>query len=351
MSESGLYHGDEIAIIGMSVNFPGARNAEEFWNNLKHGVESISFFTDEEVLSCNVNPRLVRDPNYVKAGAILDEIDMFDAPFFGYNPREAEILDPQQRLFLESAWEALENAGYDSERYSGRIGVYASVSLSTYLINLFTHPTLIDLVGDFQVVMANEKDFLPTRVSYKLNLKGPSIAVQTACSSSLVAVHLACQALLAGECEMALAGGVSIGIPQKMGYQYQKEGIESSDGHCRAFDAKGQGFVRGNGLGIVVLKRFEDALADGDSIYAVIKGSAVNNDGSVKVGFTAPSVEGQSQVINLAISISPGRAGDNSVCRSTRDSNSTGRPGRDCGADQGFPRRYRQGRVLRRWVC
>ncbi|HKG20587.1 MAG TPA: type I polyketide synthase, partial [Blastocatellia bacterium] len=232
------------------------------------------------------------------------DVEHFDAGFFGYSPREAEVLEPGHRIFLECAWEALENAGYDSERYPGRIGVYASGSLSTYLMNLYTRPSLVESVGDFHVVMGNEKDFLPTRVSYKLNLKGPSISIQTACSSSLVAVHIAGQALLAGECEMALAGGVSIGTPQISGYMFQKDGIESPDGHCRAFDAKGQGFVRGNGLGMVVLKRLEDALAEGDHIYAVIKGSAVNNDGSVKVGFTAPSVDGQAQVISMAIAIS-----------------------------------------------
>ncbi|HVF89472.1 MAG TPA: SDR family NAD(P)-dependent oxidoreductase [Blastocatellia bacterium] len=304
MNEPDLsYHGDEIAIIGLSARFPKARNVDEFWNNLRTGVESVTFFSDEEILSSDIDSALLRDPNYVKAGAVLEDIEMFDASFFGYSPREAEIIDPQQRLFLECAWEALEHAGYDPERYPDRIGVYASGSISTYLMNLYTHPRLIESAGDFHVVMGNEKDFLPTRVSYKLNLKGPSISIQTACSSSLVAVHVAGQALLAGECEMALAGGVSIGTPQVAGYMFQKDGIESPDGHCRAFDARGQGFVRGNGLGIVVLKRLEDALADGDHIHAVIKGSAVNNDGSVKVGFTAPSVDGQAQVISMAIAI------------------------------------------------
>lgn len=289
---------NEIAIIGMAGRFPGAKSIDEFWHNLRDGVESISFFTDEDLVSSGIDPSVLKDPNYVKAKAVLEDIELFDASFFGFNPREAEIADPQHRLFLECAWKALEDAGYDSETYKGRIGVYGGVSLSTYLLfNIYPSHDLIKSAHVFQISIGNDKDFLPTQVSYKLNLKGPSINVQTACSTSLVAVHLAYQSLLNGESDIALAGGVSIKVPHKAGYLYQEGGIHSPDGHCRAFDAKAQGTVSGNGVGIVVLKRLEDALADGDYIHAVIKGSAINNDGSLKIGYTAPSVDGQTEVI------------------------------------------------------
>jgi acyl transferase domain-containing protein/thioesterase domain-containing protein len=289
---------DGIAVIGLAGRFPKSRNIEEFWHNLRDGVEMISFFTDEELVALGVNPALLDEPTFVKAKAYLEGIDLFDARFFGYSPREAEIMDPQQRFFLECAWEALENAGYDSEKYEGSIGVFAGVTMNSYLLNnLYTNSEVVASAGGFQTVMGNDKDHLPTRVSYKLNLKGPSVNVQTTCSTSLVAVHLACQSLLNYQCDMTLAGGVSITVPQKMGYSYQAEGIVSPDGHCRTFDAKASGTVAGNGVGIVVLKRLADALNDGDTIYAVIKGSAVNNDGSDKVGYTAPSVSGQAAVI------------------------------------------------------
>ena len=294
---------DAIAIIGMAGRFPGARNLEEFWNNLKAGVESISFFSDHEVESLGLYGALLKDPRLVKAAGVLDDVDLFDASFFGFSPREAEITDPQQRLFLECAWEALENAGYDADKYQGLIGVYAGTSMSTYLMNLYSNPELVNTIGPIQIGMANDKDFLSTRVSYKLNLKGPSLTIQTACSTSLVAVHVAAQSLLDGQCDMALAGGVSITLPQKTGYLYQEGGIHSPDGHCRAFDSKGAGFVKGNGLGVVVLKRLEDALDDRDNIYAIIRGSAINNDGSVKVGYTAPSELGQAEVIASALAI------------------------------------------------
>ncbi len=291
----------EIAIIGMAGRFPGARNLDEFWQNLRDGVESITFFTDEEAIAAGVDPALVKNPHYVKANGVLEDVDLFDAAFFGFNPREAEIMDPQHRLFLECAWEALENAGYDPETFDGLIGVYAGASLSTYLLfHLLPNRELVESLHSDQLAIGNGRDYLPTRVSYKLNLRGPSVNVQTACSTSLVAVHLACQALLNYECDIALAGGVSVDVPQKRGYLYLEGGISSPDGHCRAFDARAQGTVGGNGVGIVVLKRLEDALADGDTIHAVIKGSAINNDGSLKVGYTAPSVEGQAEVIATA---------------------------------------------------
>jgi len=307
MSNSGMHdsvEGLDIAIIGMAGRFPEAKNLDEFWQNLRDGVESISFFTDQEVEAAGVDPALLKNPHYVKAGGVLEDAERFDASFFGFNPREAELMDPQHRVFLECAWEALENAGYDSESYEGLIGVYAGASMNTYLLfNLLLNRGVIESVHSDQLTIGNGRDYLPTRVSYKLNLKGPSINVQTACSTSLVAIHLACQGLLSYECDMALVGGVSISLPQKRGYLYQEGGIASPDGHCRAFDAKAQGTIGGNGVGIVVLKRLADALADGDYILAVIKGSAINNDGSLKVGYTAPSVEGQADVIATAQAI------------------------------------------------
>ena len=277
---------------------------DTFWKNLQEGVESIEFFSEQELLKEGIDPSLLKKQNYVKAGTVISDIDLFDASFFDYNPREAEIIDPQQRLFLESAVEALEVAGYDSQTYGGAIGVYAGLSENGYARNnIYSHLENSEPANVYQFLLGNGNDFLSTRVSYKLNLTGPSITVKTACSTSLVAVHLACQSLLSGECYMALAGGVSIQVPHKKGYLYQEGMIMSPDGHCRTFDAKAKGTLVGNGLGIVVLKRLEDAIADGDYIYAQIKGSAINNDGSSKVGYTAPSVEGQAAVISEAQSI------------------------------------------------
>jgi len=298
------YNGLEIAIIGMSGRFPGARDYNELWQHLRDGVESISFFSDEELTSSGIPPTVLSDPDYVKAKGVLEDAELFDASFFGYTPREAEIMDPQHRLFLECAWEALENAGYAAEAHTASIGVYAGVAMSTYLLhNLYPNRDLVASLADLQLSIGSDKDHLATRVSYKLNLNGPSVVVQTTCSTSLVAVHLACQSLLGGECDVAFAGGVSISVPRKAGYVYQEGGIQSPDGHCRAFDARAQGTVFGNGVGIVVLKRLQDALADGDRIYAVIKGSAINNDGSSKVGYTAPSVDGQARVIARALAM------------------------------------------------
>ena len=294
---------DAIAVIGMAGRFPGARNLDEFWNNLKSGVESISFFSDDEIELTGFDADLLQDPRLVKAAGVLDDPDLFDASFFGFSPREAEITDPQQRVFLECAWEALENAGYDSDKFKGLIAVYAGTSMNTYLMNLYSHPELVSAIGPLQLGMANDKDFLATRVSYKLNLKGPSLTIQTACSTSLVAIHLAAQSLLDGQCDMALAGGVSVTLPQKTGYLYQAGGIHSPDGHCRAFDRNGAGFVKGNGAGVVILRRLEDALDAGDNIHAIIRGSAINNDGSEKVGYTAPSELGQAEVIASALAI------------------------------------------------
>lgn len=298
------FDGSEIAIIGMAGKFPGAKNIDEFWHNIENGVEAISFFSDEELLSAGVNIATLRDPTYVKARGSLDTIDQFDAYFFGFNPREASIMDPQHRLFLESAWEAIENASYDPDTYRGRIGVYGGTGMNGYLsANLLSNPDLIESIGSFQTAIGNDKDYVTTRVSYKLNLKGPSVSMNTACSTSLVAVHFACQSLLSEECDMALAGGVSITLPNDAGYFYEVGGISSSDGHCRPFDSESAGTVGGNGVGVVILKRFVDALSDRDTIYAVIRGTAINNDGAMKVGYTAPSVSGQAEVIVEALSV------------------------------------------------
>ena len=295
----------DIAVIGMSGRFPGAKNIEQFWENLKNGVESITNFSERELENSDVDPALLRDPNYVKAAPMLEDIESFDASFFGYNPREAEQMDPQSRIFLECVWEALENAGYNPKNYDGSIGLYAGQSLSTYMLRnaypKFDFRNSILTANNLQNLILNEREFLPTRVSYKLNLKGPSINVQTACSSSLVSIHLARQSLLVGECDIAIAGGISIYLPQKTGYLYEEGMILSPDGHCRTFDAKAKGTLFGGGVGVVVLKPLVNALADGDRIDAVIKGSAINNDGALKVGFTAPSVGGQAEVVAEAL--------------------------------------------------
>ncbi|MCF2149905.1 SDR family oxidoreductase [Desmonostoc muscorum LEGE 12446] len=290
--------GLEIAIIGMSGCFPEAEDIEQFWQNLRDGVESIHRFIDQELKDLGVDAALLGDPNYVKAEGLVQGIDLFDASFFDFSPREAEVMDPSLRFFLEHSWKALENAGYSSQIYKKPIGVYAGTSFGSYLLNIYSNYDLIASVGDKQIEKATSPDYVTTLVSYKLNLQGPSYAVQTTCSSSLVAVHLACQSLLSGECDIALAGGVSISTAD--GYLYQEGGIESPDGHCRAFDAKAAGTVKGRGLGLVVLKRLEEAIADGDCIHAIIKGSAINNDGSDKVSYTAPSVNGQAKVIRAA---------------------------------------------------
>lgn len=296
------YYSDfDVAIIGMAGRFPNAKNVEEFWQNIKNGIESITFFNDEELIESGIDPDLLTNPDYVKARGILENVDKFDAQLFGFFPREAELLDPQHRLFLECAWEALENAGYDPDRYDGLIGTYGGVGMNTYLLSfLMTRQGKVDPAEIYQYVIGNDKDFLTTRVSYKMNLRGPSFDVQTACSTSLVATYLAFQNLINYQCDIALAGGVTLTLPQKQGYMYQEGMILSADGHCRPFDSKASGTVGSNGVAIVVLKRLPDAIKDGDHIYAIIRGAACNNDGSNRVGFTAPGVEGQAEVIAAA---------------------------------------------------
>ncbi len=299
-----------IAIVGMAGRFPGAANVEQYWRNLAAGVESIRFFAPEEVEASVTGQHDLKDPSFVRAGGVLDGVEDFDAPFFDFNPRDAEITDPQQRVFLECCWEALERAGYDPETFAGAVGVFAGSGMNTYFLNnVLAHPEVFRALAPHQILIGVDKDYLAPRVSYKLNLKGPSVTVQTACSTSLVAVHLACQSLQDYQSDLALAGGVAIRVPQRSGYRYQEGGIASPDGHCRAFDRDAQGTVTGSGAGVVVLKRLADALEDGDNILAVIRGSAINNDGSAKVGFTAPSVEGQVAVISEALAAAGVAAG------------------------------------------
>ncbi|WP_454694303.1 type I polyketide synthase [Achromobacter aegrifaciens] len=296
--------GLEIAIVGMAGRFPGASNIEFFWQNILDRVESVTRYADDELKALGVPQELLADPDYVKAGVPFEGKDAFDADFFGYTPRDAEQIDPQHRLFLECAWSALEHAGYDPQRYPGEIGVYAGTGANVYLMKYLLPRHALegrtDIANLLGLMSGNMADALATRVAYKLNLRGPAVTVQTACSTSLMAVHTASQALLGHECDMALAGGVSLNLLNDGGYRYQAGAILSPDGHCRAFDAKAAGTLLGSGVGIVVLKRLGDALQDGDTIHAIIKGSAANNDGSDKVGFTAPSIGGQAAVIRGA---------------------------------------------------
>lgn len=293
----------DIAIIGMAGRFPGAGSIEEYWHNLRNGVEAVTSFSSEELLASGLDPELISNPAYVRARPVLraEEIEEFDAAFFGYSPREAELTDPQHRLFLECCWEALEYAGYDAERYPGMIGLFGGTNVSSYILALTMNPQFLEGIDDYQLIIGNDKDSLATTVSYKMNLRGPSLTVQTFCSTSLVATHLACQSLLNGESDLAMAGGVSLRFPSKAGYLYQQGGQESRDGHCYTFDARASGSTFGDGAGVVVLKRLADALADGDTIHAVIKGSAINNDGSLKVSYTAPGVHGQADVVMQAL--------------------------------------------------
>ncbi len=305
MSDPQQYSGNEIAIVGMAGRFPDARTLAEFWRNLEGGVESIRVLSEEQLRAAGVPEATLADANYVRAAAILDEMEYWDAPFWGFTPLDASIMDPQHRLFLECAYEALEDAGHAPEQFPGAVGVFAGCGMQAYMsYNLLPNRKLMEGTGLFLVRhTGNDKDFLSTRVSYQLNLRGPSVNVQTACSTSLVAMHMASQSLLSGECDMALAGGVTIEQPHRVGYHYKDGEILSPDGHCRAFDAASKGTVFGSGAGVVVLRRLEDALRDGDRVHAVIRGSAINNDGSNKVGYLAPSVDGQAASIVEALAI------------------------------------------------
>jgi acyl transferase domain-containing protein len=289
----------DIAIVGMAAHLPGAADPATYWSNLRQGIESIRRLTESELLAAGESPQRMRHRNYVPAAAVLEGFEQFDADFFGFSPKEAAIMDPQHRQFLEVAWEALESAGHPPETFAGPIAVYAGCGMGSYFyFNLCSNPDLVASTGMFLLRhTGNDKDFLATRVSHIFDLKGPSINIQTACSTSLVAVHYACQSLLLGECDMALAGGVTIELPHARGYVFREGEILSPDGHCHAFDHRAQGTVFGSGAGVVVLRRLDDALRDGDHIWAVIKGTAVNNDGAAKAGYLAPSVDGQAKAI------------------------------------------------------
>lgn len=293
----------DIAIVGMAGRFPGSANIDEYWNNLVNGVESIRRLTEDDLLKAGVARRDFEDPDYVRACPVLADIDKFDAAFFGLSPRDASVMDPAHRFFLEVAWEALENSGNTGLADEGEVGVFAGSGAPLYWMkNVRTHREIVESMGEFLVRhTGNDMNFLATRASYDLDLRGPSINVQTACSSALVAAHLARQSLLSGECDMALIGGATIVVPMGQGYHYKEGEILSPDGHCRPFDHRSAGTVFGSGAACLVLKRLDDALDNGDTIHAVIKGSAVNNDGSVKVGFLAPGVEGQVDVIKKAL--------------------------------------------------
>lgn len=293
---------NDIAIIGLACRLPGAATAQEYWKNLCDGVESVTFFSDQDLIAANVGPSLLADPNYIKAAATLRDVEMFDASFFGYSPRDAALIDPQHRLFLEVCWETFENAGYDPAGYDGKVGVIATAGgvVTSYLLAKLHHANLPGQTASTPHI-GNDKDFLSTRISYKLNLTGPSFTIQSACSSSLLAVHQACQNLRLNECDMMLVGGSVVRVPQVEGYLAEKRNVYSLDGHCRPFDAAGQGTIFGSGVGAVLLKPLDRAIADRDHIFAVIKGTAANNDGSAKNSYAAPSLKQQSQAVAAAL--------------------------------------------------
>lgn len=298
----GPQRNSEIAIIGLACRFPGATTPEAYWKNLCQGIESITFFSEQELVAAGVDPSLVANPNYVKAAPILRDVEMFDASFFGYSPKDAALMDPQHRLFLEVCWEAFESAGYDPAGCPGKVGVLATAGgvVTSYLLAKLHHADLPGQTASTSHIN-NDKDFLSTRVSYKFNLKGPSFTIQSACSSSLLAIHQACQTLRLGECDMMLVGGSVVRIPQVEGYMAERRNVHSLDGHCRPFDSVGQGTIFGSGIGAVLLKPLQQAVADRDHIFAVIKGTAANNDGSAKSSYTAPSLGQQSQAVTDAL--------------------------------------------------
>ena len=298
-----------IAIIGMSCRFPGADTPTKFWRNLSEALDSIRFFNKSELHRSQVPDELVNNNLYVPASGHLEHFDLFDAEFFGFSNQEAQLLDPQFRLFFECAWEAFEDSGWVPGKIIKKVGVFAGTGMSLYAGNRINDyfstvlNTKSNFLNDFegpQVIISNKSEYLPTRISYKFNLKGPSVNIQTACSTSLVAVHMACQSLLSGECDMALAGASAIHFPIHSGYLYCEGGMYSSAGHCKTFSKNADGIVGGNGIGVVLLKRLEDAIADKDNIHAVIRSSAINNDGNSKVSYMAPSVQGQVEVLTLA---------------------------------------------------
>jgi phthiocerol/phenolphthiocerol synthesis type-I polyketide synthase E len=299
---SSLHANELIAITGMAARLPGARTIAELWRNLLDGTEAVRQFSVDELAAAGVPREQIDHPRYVRWGTVIDEIDHFDAEFFGFSNHEAKVTDPQHRVFLQTSWEALEDAGVVPSRNAGRIGVFGATTFSSYLLNNIQRNTRHRVDGlNYPILVGNDKDFIATRVAFKLGLTGPALTVQSACSGSLVAITLASRALRAGDTDIAVVGGVSIVTPQTTGYLYQEGGIFSRDGHCRPFDKDASGTVRGSGCGAVVLKRLADAVADRDHIYAVVAGSAINNDGSDKIGYTAPSIAGQTAVVQAAL--------------------------------------------------
>jgi phthiocerol/phenolphthiocerol synthesis type-I polyketide synthase E len=326
----------DVAVVGMACRLPGAAGLGQYWANLRAGVESVTVFPAEELRSAGVDRDLLDRPDYVPAAPVLADPSLFDAAFFGYPDHEARILDPQHRLFLECAWAAMDHAGYAPGRETGPVGVYGGSALSSYLLFSGLLPRLRD---DYVLTLtANDKDYLATRVSYKLGLTGPSLTVQTACSTSLVAIHLATRALLGGECDMALAGGVSVRVPHRVGYLHDGGHMLSADGHCRPFDARAGGTLFGSGVGVVVLKRLADAVADRDTVHAVVKGTAINNDGGDKAGFSAPSVRGQAAAVVEAL----GAADTEPTTLSYVEAHGTGTPLGDPIEVEALTRAYRR---------
>jgi acyl transferase domain-containing protein/thioesterase domain-containing protein len=298
-----------VAIVGLAGRFPHAANVGQFWNNLASGTECFTEFTVEQLIAEGVPPDVAARPDYVRRGPVIEDPAGFDARLFGYSPKEAELIDPQQRILLECAWEALEHAGHDPYRFPGLVGIWAGSGVNNYYLkNILKRPGAFETVADFQAIISNDKDYLASRIAYKLNLRGPAVAVQTACSTSLVAVHMACHALLTYQCDMALAGGVSLQTPRARGYLYREGEIFSPDGVCRAFDKDANGTVLGEGCGLVVLRRLEDAIAERDNILAIIRGSVVNNDGAARAGYTAPGVAGQMELITMTQAVADIRA-------------------------------------------
>ena len=346
---NGGWHGGEVAIVGMAGRFPGAHDVEGLWRNVRAGHEAIRTLTPDELRRAGESETLLARPDYVAASAALDEIDRFDAGFFRLGPRDAALMDPQHRHLLEVAWTALEHAGYDPARVPGPVGVFAGCGASAYLpLNVLTNPGLLEQLGLFYVRHAgNDKDFLATRVSYALDLKGPSVSVQTAGSTSLVAVHLACQSLVAHECDMALAGGVTIDLPHGRGYLVRADGTLSPDGHCRPFDDAAGGTVFGSGAGVVVLRRLEDARRDGDTIHAVILGSAVGHRGLAQTGGHDSAVDGNPALVREALS----RAGVDAAAISYVEAHGAGTRGADAAElralTAAFERRRNAGRPAR----
>ncbi|WP_043540220.1 beta-ketoacyl synthase N-terminal-like domain-containing protein, partial [Salinarimonas rosea] len=305
---------DPIAIVGTALSFPGATDLTRYWEMLRDGQEAVRFFSEEEMRRAGVKPARLAEPNYVRAKGVIEDAEYFDAALFGMSADRATVMDPQHRLFIQKCWAALDDAGVDPERFGGPIGLFGGCAINTYLLNNLRHAdrALTRRFHQIEFLIMTDKDFLTTQTSYLLGLEGPSVTVQTACSTALVAVHYACESLLSGETDLALAGAATVYAPQVKGYLYEEGSIVSDDGHVRSFDAKGRGTVYSSGVAVVVLKRLSDALRDGDRVHAVIRATAVNNDGRRKGGFRMPSAEGMAEAGAQALRLSgvePARIG------------------------------------------